>query len=58
MPAPIELIERIPLFEGVDPRTLEQIAQSFKERDFNPGETIAEQGKSGIGFFVIEQGEA
>ena len=58
MPAPVELIASIPLFEGVDPRTVQQMAQSFKERDFAAGETIAEQGKGGIGFFVIEQGEA
>ena len=58
MPAPVDLIAQIPLFEGLDERTLEQLANSFKERDFDAGDTIAEQGKSGIGFFVIEQGEA
>ena len=58
MAAPVALIEKIPLFEGLDRRTLEQLADSFKERDFDAGEMIAEQGKSGIGFFVIEKGEA
>ena len=58
MPAPIELIEKLDLFSDLDRRTLEQLANSFKERDFEPGDTIAEQGKSGVGFFVIETGEA
>jgi CRP-like cAMP-binding protein len=58
VPAPAQLIASIPLFQGLEPRTIEQLAQSFKERDFDAGETIAEQGKSGIGFFVIEKGEA
>ena len=58
MPAPVELIRKIDLFSDLDERTLEQLANSFKERDFDAGGTIAEQGKSGVGFFVIETGEA
>ena len=30
----------------------------MKERVFKPGDTIAEEGKGGVGFFVIETGEA
>ena len=58
MPAPVELIEKIDLFSDLDRRTLEQLANSFKESDFEAGDSIAEQGKSGIGFFVIENGAA
>lgn len=58
MSAPIELLQRIRLFENVEKKALEAIAQSFKERTFKAGDVIAEEGKSGIGFFVIESGTA
>jgi CRP-like cAMP-binding protein len=58
MAAPVELIRSVPLFEGIEGRQLEQLADSFKERQFDAGDTIAEEGASGIGFFVIGEGEA
>ncbi len=58
MPAPTELLRRIPLFSDLDRRELEGVASSMKERTFNAGDTIAEEGKGGVGFFVIESGEA
>jgi CRP/FNR family transcriptional regulator len=58
MSAPIELLKQAKLFENVDKKALESIAQSFKERTFNAGDVIAVEGKSGIGFFVIESGTA
>ena len=30
----------------------------MKERNFNEGDTIAIEGETGIGFFLIEEGEA
>ena len=51
--APVELIKRVPLFSGLDDRELKQIAQSMKERTFSAGDTVTEEGKGGIGFFVI-----
>src|SRR5919202_1884353 len=56
--APIELLERIPLFEGLPHRELERIAQSFKERRFGAGDTVAAEGTGGVGFFVIGEGTA
>ena len=56
--APAELIQRVPLFSDLDPKEVEQIARSFKERVFSPGDHITEEGKGGIGFFVIESGTA
>ena len=58
MPAPLELIERIPLFENLDRRERQSVAQSFKERTYSPGETVASEGAGGIGFFVIGDGRA
>ena len=58
MAAPVELLEQIPLFEGLSRRELEQIAQSFKERRFDAGDTVAAEGAGGVGFFVIAEGTA
>ncbi len=58
MPAPLELLQKVPLFENLDRRDLQSIAQSFKERTFSAGDTVATEGTGGIGFFVIGAGEA
>ena len=58
MPAPPDLIRNVGLFEGIEGRDLQQLADSFKERRFDEGDVIAEEGKSGVGFFVIGEGEA
>jgi CRP/FNR family cyclic AMP-dependent transcriptional regulator len=56
--APTELLEQIPLFEGLSQGELKRIARSFKERRFSAGDTVAVEGASGIGFFVISEGTA
>jgi CRP-like cAMP-binding protein len=57
MPAPTELLRKVPLFAEFSNRDLSRIAQSFKERKFSAGDTIATEGKGGVGFFVIGEGE-
>ena len=56
--APIELLQRVPLFEGLDRGELEQVARLFKERRFSQGETVVMEGSGGAAFFVIASGEA
>ena len=56
--APIELLEQIPLFEGLQRDELGRIARSFKERHFSAGDTVAAEGAGGVGFFVIGEGTA
>ena len=53
-----ELLKRVPLFSGLDPRELETIARTVHERTFAPGETVAQEGQGGVGFFVIREGNA
>jgi CRP/FNR family transcriptional regulator, cyclic AMP receptor protein len=53
-----ELLKRVPLFSGLDPRELETIARTVHERTFNAGDKVAEQGEGGVGFFVISEGQA
>jgi pyruvate,water dikinase len=54
----VEVIEKVPLFDGLSPRDVEMVAALFKERQFDAGETITKEGAGGGAFFVIESGEA
>jgi CRP-like cAMP-binding protein len=56
--APVELLKQVPLFAGLDRRELERVANSMKERRFDAGDTVTSEGRGGVGFFVIEEGEA
>ncbi len=56
--APVDLIKRVPIFSDMESKEAEQIARSFKERTFGPGDVVTEEGKGGVGFFVIESGTA
>jgi CRP-like cAMP-binding protein len=58
MSAPTDLLRQVRLFQGVEPKALETIARSFKERTFAAGDHITEEGSQGIGFFVVESGIA
>jgi CRP/FNR family transcriptional regulator, cyclic AMP receptor protein len=58
VPAPEELIRQVPLFSSLDKKEVQGLASSMKERTFNAGDTIAAEGRSGIGFFIIDEGEA
>jgi CRP/FNR family cyclic AMP-dependent transcriptional regulator len=57
MPAPTDLLRRVPLFADLSDRDLGKLAQSFKESKFSAGDVIAAEGKGGVGFFVIGEGE-
>ena len=54
----VELLKRVPLFSDLDRKELERIASSMKERTFSAGDSVTTEGQSGVGFFVIESGEA
>ena len=56
--APVELLQRVPLFADFERGDLQRLARSFKQRTFEAGSTVADEGRTGAGFFVIESGEA
>jgi len=58
MAASEELIRQVPLFSGLDKREIQGLASTMKQRDFDAGDTIASEGSTGIGFFIIDEGEA
>jgi CRP-like cAMP-binding protein len=54
----VEHLRQVPLLSGLDKKDLERLAGTLRERTFPAGDTITEEGKRGVGFFVIESGEA
>ena len=56
--APLDALERVPLFAGLDPAELEQVARLFKRRHFSEVETIIRDLSDVAAFFLIESGEA
>jgi CRP/FNR family transcriptional regulator, cyclic AMP receptor protein len=56
--APVEALQRVPLFADLNKREIKRIASLFKERRFSEGETVIQQGSGGAAFFVIDSGEA
>ena len=54
----VALLQRVPLFSDLDRKELDRIAASMKERTFSAGDTVTAEGSSGVGFFVIESGNA
>ena len=59
MPRPSnEMLSQVPLFAALEPRDLDRIADTFKQRNYSAGDTIASEGSGGAGFFVIGDGTA
>ena len=58
MSAPIELLQQVPLFKGLDEKYLKNLSAEFTERRFSEGQELTAEGSGGAGFFVIESGTA
>jgi CRP-like cAMP-binding protein len=56
--APVEALQRVPLFADLNKREAAKIARSFKERRFSAGETVIKEGSGGATFFLIDSGQA
>jgi CRP-like cAMP-binding protein len=54
-----DALQDVPLFQGLTKRQLKRLGAKFREREFSAGTEILRQDEmSGIGFFVITDGEA
>jgi CRP/FNR family cyclic AMP-dependent transcriptional regulator len=58
MSAAADTLKKVPLFADLDNGELGKIASTMKERRFAAGDSLTKEGESGVGFFVIEEGEA
>jgi CRP-like cAMP-binding protein len=56
--AQTDLLKQVPLFSELDDKELGKIAGLMKERPVPAGRMIVEEGKGGVGFFIIESGTA
>jgi CRP/FNR family cyclic AMP-dependent transcriptional regulator len=56
--APVEILQRVPLFADLDDGDVGRVARLFKKRAFTQGETVTKEGSGGAAFFLIESGEA
>jgi CRP-like cAMP-binding protein len=54
----VEQLQQVPLLSGLGKKDLERLAGTLRERTFPAGHTVTEEGKNGVGFFVIESGDA
>ena len=52
------MLRKVPLFAGLDEKELNEIAMSMRERRFQAGDTVTQEGAGGVGFFVVEEGRA
>src|SRR5204862_6803647 len=53
---PVEMLQAVPLFQGMKPELLEELACRVRERTFAPGETIFRVGDPGDHLYVITAG--
>ena len=52
-------LQRVPLFSGLTSRQLKKLGALFRERNFEAGTSVVQEGTmSGVGFFVVTDGEA
>lgn len=56
--APPDVLRQVPLFSGLNDEELARLADRFRERSFNEGEHVVEEGATGTSFFVIAEGNA
>jgi len=52
----IDFLKRVTLFEDLDRRSLEAIANAAVEQDYTVGQDIVRQGDTGVGAFIIKKG--
>ena len=55
---PVDLLQRVPIFQDLDRKELERVSATMKQRTFKAGDTVTAEGRGGVGFFVIDDGKA
>ena len=56
--ASVDMLKKVPLFTGLNDKELAEIAGGMRERRFKAGDTVTQEGAGGVGFFVVQEGEA
>jgi CRP-like cAMP-binding protein len=58
VPLDPKTLRQVALFASLDEKEAAKVATLFKDRSYSAGDVIAEEGKHGVGFFIIESGTA
>lgn len=59
MATTVGTLKEVPLLSCLNQRELKRLARNVREQSFSPGTSVLREGKmSGVGFFVISEGEA
>jgi CRP-like cAMP-binding protein len=53
-----ELLAHVSLFQRMDKRDIRQLARLAREQQYAPGQTIVQEGQSGLGLYIIAEGSA
>ncbi len=53
----MRVLERVSIFEELDPRTLEQLGSMFRGRSYDPGELVFRRGDEGNSMMVVVSGQ-
>jgi CRP/FNR family transcriptional regulator len=53
-----DTLKKVPLFASLDNKELEKISSTMRERRFKAGDTVTQEGAGGVGFFIVQEGEA
>lgn len=54
----IEVLSKVPLFSSVPAKDLRELAKAANEVRYQAGKQISTRDESGVGFFVLVEGEA
>ncbi len=52
----VDFLKRVRLFEDLDQKSLESIANSAVEQSYQVGQEVVRQGDTGVGAFIIRSG--
>jgi CRP-like cAMP-binding protein len=57
VPTNIDFLKRVAMFEDLDQRSLEAIANAAVEQRYETGQEIVREGDTGVGAFIIRSGK-
>ncbi len=55
-PGRVEILQRLPLFDGLDEPALQKIAAAAEERSFTTGDVLVREGSLGMAVFFVVDG--
>ncbi len=55
--AAIDLLKTVPLFASCSKRELTLLGRIVEEKEYSAGEVICREGESGLGLFIVTEGE-